>query len=90
MTLPVFVALVATVVIVKVAVFAPAGTVTVAGAVAAVLVLVMLTVVATIVFPVKVTVPVTFPPPTSVAGDRDKTEISGGRTVRVVVFVTPP
>ena len=77
-----------TVVMGKVAVFDPAGIVTLAGTVAAVFALLKATVVATTAFPVRVTVPVTVAPPTTEVEESVSVVKSGGRTVSVMLFVT--
>ena len=78
-------------VMVKVAVLAPAATRTLAGTVAAAVLLLERVTVAPPVGagPVSVTVPVDVLPPVSFVGLRARVDNAGGFTVRLAVFVTP-
>ena len=79
------------VLMVKVAVLAPAATRTLAGTVAAAVLLLERVTVAPPVGagPVSVTVPVDVPPPVTVVGFNVRVDNAGGFTVRITVFVTP-
>ena len=90
-TVPLTVVVVGAVAIVKDTEDVPAAIVTGdAGSVAFTLVFVSVTVVSTAAFPVRVTVPVTFAPPVTLAGERVRVERIGAFTVRFLDDVTLP
>jgi hypothetical protein len=89
-TVPVVATETGTVVITKVAVLAPAGTVTLTGTVAALFVVLSVTISFAAVTPVNVTVPVDCAPPITVLGVSVIELKAGGFTVNVPeVFTTP-
>jgi hypothetical protein len=89
-TVPVVAAVTGAVVMANVAVFAPAGTVTLAGIVAAALVVVNVTTAPISgAMPFRVTVPVEELPPTSVAGLKVTDDSAAAVTVRFALFVSP-